>query len=167
MGETEGSARSGTGLIAEMPQSAAEALRASEELFRAIFNQAAVGIAVAGLDSRFLQANQRICEIRGYSNEELTSRTFSDITHPDDVPATQERVRQLLGGNIQEYVLEKRYRHKGGAIVWCLTSVTLLRDTQGRPVYFIGIVEDISERKQAELALRQTAQRLQLALSAG
>jgi len=167
MGETEGSARSGTGLIAEMPQSAAEALRASEERFRAIFNQAAVGIAVAGLDSRFLQANQRICEILGYSNDELTSRTFTDITHPDDVPATQERVRQLIGGNIQEYVLEKRYRHKGGAIVWCLTSVTLLRDTQGRPVYFIGIVEDISERKQAELALRQTAQRLQLALSAG
>jgi PAS domain S-box-containing protein len=166
-GETQGSAQSDASLTIANTPSAAEALRASEERFRAIFNQAAVGIAVAGLDSRFLEANQRICEILGYSNEELTSRTFTDLTHPDDVPATQERVRQLIGGNIQEYVLEKRYRHKGGAIVWCLTSVTLLRDTQGRPVYFIGIVEDISERKQTELALRQTAQRLQLALAAG
>jgi PAS domain S-box-containing protein len=166
-GETQEPARSGASSIIQAPQSAAEALRASEDRFRAIFNQAAVGIAVAGLDSRFLQANRRICEILGYSNDELTSRTFSDITHPDDVPATLERVRQLLSGNIQEYVLEKRYQHKAGAIVWCLTSVTLLRDTQGRPVYFIGIVEDISERKQTELALRQTAQRLQLALAAG
>src|SRR5262245_1716780 len=152
--ETEDSAHSGSSLAASIRQAAEEALRASEERFRAIFNQAAVGIAVAGLDARFLQANQRICEILGYSNEELVSRTFNDVTHPDDVTATQERVRQLLVGKIEEYVLEKRYVHKGGAIVWCLTSVTLLRDTQGRPVYFIGVVEDITERKQTELTLR-------------
>src|SRR5262245_10839218 len=126
---TEGPTRSGTSFNIETRQTPEEALRASEERFRAIFNQAAVGIAVAGLDARFLQANQRMCEILGYSNEELTSRTFTDITHADDVPATQERARQLIGGNIQEYVLEKRYRHKGGAVVWCLTSVTLLRNT--------------------------------------
>jgi PAS domain S-box-containing protein len=158
---------SSTSYVLDARERAEEALRASDERFRAIFNQAAVGIALAGLDGRILQANQRMSEILGYPHEELSAHTFTDLTHPDDRAATQDRARQLMAGNIEEYVLEKRYLHKSGGSVWCLTSVTLLRDTEGRPVYFIGIVEDMSERKKTELALRQTAQRLQLALAAG
>ncbi|MES2354811.1 MAG: PAS domain S-box protein [Pseudomonadota bacterium] len=141
---------------------AENALRESEERFRATFNQAAVGIAVANLEGRFLEANQKFLEILNYDADELNQLTFLDITHPEDVLYTKAKVRRLLAGEITEYSLEKRYLRKDGSVVWSLTTATLLKDAAGKPQRFIGIIEDITKRKQAEDALQDETRILEL-----
>jgi PAS domain S-box-containing protein len=131
------------------------ALRASEERFRATFSQAAIGIAIAGLDRRFREANGKFADILGYTPDELRGLTFFDLTHPDDVGETEEQLRQLMAREIPYYALEKRYVRKDGATVWSSTTVTLLRDSEGKPTEFVGIIEDITSRKQIEAALRE------------
>jgi PAS domain S-box-containing protein len=134
------------------------ALRLSEERLRAMFSQAAVGIAVASIDGRFEEANAKFCAILGYPLEELRRLTFMDLTHPEDVERTRSEVRRLLDGEIPNYGLEKRYVRKDGAVVWSSTTVTLLRQENGVANQFIGIIEDITDRKQAEeLRLRLAA----------
>lgn len=137
-----------------------EALRQSEARFRASFNQAAVGMAIAELNGRFEQANERCAEILGYSQPELYQLTFGDLTHPDDMAATEALLRRLMAEEIKEYAIEKRYRRKDGNWVWCLTTVTILRNAQGRPHRFIRVIEDITQRKYAEDALRQSEEDL-------
>jgi PAS domain S-box-containing protein len=139
-----------------------EALRESEERLRAMFNQAAVGIAVAALDGRFVDMNRKFSDILGYGSDELQRLTFLEITHADDLADTAAFVRQLLAGSIPEYSLEKRYLRKDGSSVWSLTTVTLLKDAEGRPQRFIGVIEDISARKRAEEALREETRILEL-----
>ncbi|MHB8745607.1 MAG: PAS domain S-box protein [Gammaproteobacteria bacterium] len=129
---------------------AEDALRSNEEWLRAIFNQAAVGIAVTNLDGRFLETNKRFADIVGYTRDELQQHTFADITHPDDLPETRDHMGQLLAGKISDYSLEKRYVKKDRTVVWSLTTVTLLSDAPDKPGRFIGVIEDISLRKQAE-----------------
>jgi PAS domain S-box-containing protein len=124
-----------------------QALRGSEERLRAVFSQAAVGIAVANLEGRFEEANEKFCSIVGYSLAELRALTFMDFTHPDDVAMTRAEVQRLLAGKIEHYALEKRYIRKDGATVWSKTTVTLLRQEDGLAAQFIGIIEDITERK--------------------
>jgi PAS domain S-box-containing protein len=128
-----------------------EALRENEERLRAIFSQAAVGMAIASLDGHFLETNAKFSQILGYSPTELQQMTFIDITHPDDLVRTRDNTRRLLAGEISDFVYEKRYLRKDGATVWSLTTVTLLKDSAGQPRRFIGVIEDITQRKQAEL----------------
>jgi PAS domain S-box-containing protein len=135
---------------------AEEALRASEERLRATFDQAAVGIVVAGLDQQFLEANQRFCDLVGYSLEELRRLTLSQITHSEDLSGAQERAQAVLAGRVQQSVFENRYVRKDGAAVWGRTTLTLLRGAGGEVQRFIGIVEDITDRKETERALRET-----------
>ena len=137
-----------------------EALRQSEERFRASFNQAAVGMAIAGLDGRFEQVNEKFAEILHYSKQELYQLTFRDLTYPEDIPPTEARMRRLMAGEIKDYVIEKRYRRKDGHLVWSLTTVTILRDAQGRPQRFLGVIDDITQRKKDEETLRQSEERL-------
>ncbi len=127
-----------------------EVLRESEERFRATFEQAAVGAAQVGIDGRWLRVNRRLCEIVGYSEDELRARTFQEITHPDDLEEDLELTRKMLAGELQTYTLEKRYIRKDGSGVWVNLTVSLVRDASGEPGYFIAVVEDISERKRAE-----------------
>jgi PAS domain S-box-containing protein len=127
-----------------------EILRESEERFRATFEHAAVGAAQVGMDGRWLRVNRRLCEIVGYSEEELLARTFQDITHPDDLEEDLDRVRRLLAGELDTYTIEKRYVKKDGSEVWVNLTVSLVGDATGEPGYFIAVVEDISERKKAE-----------------
>src|SRR5215216_5448810 len=134
---------------------AEEAFRESEERFRATFEQAAVGISHNSLDGRWLRVNQRLCDIVGYSREELLEKTFQDITHPDDLDADLEKVHQLLAGKIETYSMEKRYVKKDGSIVWVNLTGSLVREPSGDPKYFIAVIEDITERKQAEEALQE------------
>ena len=134
----------------EKLKEAREALRESEQRFRAIFEQAAVGIAISDLDGHLAETNTKFVEILGYPAGELTALTAYDITHADDVASTRSHVAQLLAGEIRDYSYEKRYVRKDGRTVWTLTSVGLLRDPEGQPRQFIGVIEDITELKQAQ-----------------
>jgi len=140
---------------------AEEALRQSEQRFRAIVDQAAVGIAQVDLDGRWLLVNQRLCDILGYTQAELKTRTFQDVTHPDDLTADLALVRQTLNGKRQSYAMEKRYIRQDGTPIWVYLTVSLVRETNHTPQYFISVVEDITDRKQAEAEVRQLAETLE------
>ena len=138
----------------------AEALHNSEERFRATFEQAAVGIAHAGLQGQCLQVNQKLCDIVGYTRAELLGRTFQAITYPDDLDADLAYAGRMLAGEIQTYSMEKRYIRKDDTLVWINLTVSLVRESSGEPKYFISVVEDISDRKRAEAAQNEAAERL-------
>ena len=142
-------------------------LRANEERLRATFNHAAVGIGVVDLNFRFVEANQKLLDTLGYSLEELRELTVMDITHPLERARTQAESQRLLGGETSDYILEKRYVRKGGATVWSRTSVTLLRNPAGEPQQMVGIVEDITDRKLADEALREERRILEVLNATG
>ncbi|EGJ49185.1 PAS domain S-box protein [Desulfocurvibacter africanus] len=125
-------------------------LRASEERFRATFEQAAVGIAHRGPGGVFIQMNDRYCEIVGRSREELLDLKSQDITHPDDVDEDFELTGRLMSGQIDTYSREKRYLRKDDSPAWVSLSVSLVKGPDGEPAYAIAVVQDISARKQAE-----------------
>ncbi|MEH2314140.1 MAG: PAS domain S-box protein [Nostoc sp.] len=127
------------------------ALRESEERFRAMFNQAAVGISLTALDGRFLQINSALCEITGYSHEELIQMNFQEITHPEDLEVDSENARRVLAQEISDYSLEKRYIRKDGSIVWVNLTSSAVWDVNRLPKYALGIIEDISKRKRVEI----------------
>ncbi|TXH07215.1 MAG: PAS domain S-box protein [Rhodocyclaceae bacterium] len=132
-----------------------EAQERTETRFEATFEQAAVGIALLDPDGRWLRVNRKLCDIVGYRPDELLSKSFQDITHPDDLSSDLEFVGQVLAGEINTYTLEKRYLRKDGSIVWINLSVSLARQPDGSPDYFISVVEDISARKEAEANLTE------------
>jgi len=136
---------------------AAQALEASERKFRGIFDQAAVGIALLSPEGRWLQVNQRLCEIVGYSESELLHKNFQDITHPEDLGKDLKLVAQLLAGEISTYTLEKRYFRKTGELTWIELTVALVRDHAQQPSFFISVVDDINQRKNAEAQILNLA----------
>ncbi|MBD2014584.1 PAS domain S-box protein [Microcoleus sp. FACHB-53] len=131
-------------------QQAEKALRESEQRLGAIFNQAAVGIAQVGLDGKWLLVNQKLCDIVGYTSQELLQQTFQDITHPDDQNISLKYLQQMMAGEIQTYSLEKRYICKNSLPLWINLTASIVRDSSGEPQYFIVIIEDISARKTTE-----------------
>lgn len=131
-----------------------EHLRLSEERFRNAFACASIGMALIGLDGRWLQVNRAVCAITGYSEAELLALTFQDITHPDDRNDALAWAESLLRGTIDSYQIEQRYIRKDGQPVWILLSGSLVCDAQGQPHHCIAQIQDISARKQAEAALR-------------
>lgn len=120
------------------------------EHFRLAFDHAPIGIALVSPAGEFLRVNRALCELLGYDEAELTSKTFQEITYPADLDLDLEHVREVLAGERRAYEMEKRYLHKDGHIVWVLLSVALVRDDAGQPVHFISQVQDISERKELE-----------------
>ncbi|MCK4987341.1 MAG: PAS domain S-box protein, partial [Desulfobacterales bacterium] len=133
-------------------------LRMSEERFRMTFEQAAVGVAHVSLDGRFMRINQKLCDIVGYSKEEMQARSFQEITHPDDLDADLEYMKQVLDGEIKTYSMEKRYFRRNHEIVWINLTVSILLEETGEPKYFIAVIEDINNRKQAEEELNEQIQ---------
>ncbi|CAA9287429.1 MAG: hypothetical protein AVDCRST_MAG93-3646, partial [uncultured Chloroflexia bacterium] len=131
-----------------------EELRRSEERFRATFEQAAMGIAHVALDGRWLRVNGKLCEVLGYSREEMLNLTFQQITHPNDLDKNLEQVRRILDRETASYSMEKRYVRKDGSTIWANLTVSLVRGYSGEPEYFITVIEDIAERKRAEEAQR-------------
>jgi len=122
----------------------------SERRFRETFEQAAVGIAHVAADGAWLRMNQRLCEIVGYSEDELRGLKFQDITHPDDLVANLEMAKALLRGDVDTCSMQKRYIRKDKQIAWVNLTASLARNNLGEPEYFISVIEDISARKQAE-----------------
>ncbi len=130
---------------------AERALRESEERFRNIFEEAPIGMAVVGLDGRLLQVNKAFCEMLGYSEQELTIRGLSDITHPNDVGKDGLLAAQMLKGAITIYKVEKRYLRKNREPLWADLTATVIRDHDGQAVCSLVMIENIIERKQAKL----------------
>lgn len=132
------------------------ALAESEEKFRNTFENAAVGIALVDMQGSFMRVNEKFCHITGYSKGELFKTGFGELTHPDDLGNDREQIERLNRGEIRTYSVEKRYFHKMNHVVWVKLTVSLQKDVQGRPSYYIAVVEDISERKQYEMQLKDS-----------
>ena len=126
------------------------ALRESEVRLRGTFENAAVGVAHVGLDGRWLEVNERLCELVGYERDELLERTIQDLTHPEEIAADREFARQLLAGDIASYNIDKRMIRKDASAVWIGLTVALRRNADGTPQYFISIFRDITLVKDAQ-----------------
>lgn len=137
-----------------------EALRDTEGVFRNAFDNAPIGVAVVDLDGRFLQVNRSLCGILGYAEEQLLETTFQEITHAEDLDVSLSRVRRLLDGEIGSYSLEKRYVRADRMPVWVSLNVSLVRDQEGRPLYFVDQIQDITRRRLAEKELARRAEEL-------
>jgi PAS domain S-box-containing protein len=129
-------------------------LREEQERFFNAFDLSPIGIALVAPDGRWLRVNRALCAIVGYDQGELLTTDFQNLTHPDDLAADLEMVRQLLAGECSSYQLEKRYLHKNGGEVWVTLNVSLVRDEGGAPQYFISQIRDITEAKRVEERLR-------------
>ncbi len=138
------------------------ALEASEQGFRQIFEDAPIGMAVVGLDESFNQVNTTLCQMVGYTEKELTQSTTVDITFEDDIPQGKQNAEELLTGGPRSSV-ERRYIRKNGEVLWITRTACLMRDVDGQPRNFLIMVEDISERKQAEKALCESKRELEAA----
>ncbi|MDD3295043.1 MAG: PAS domain S-box protein [Geobacteraceae bacterium] len=132
----------------------------AEERFRLIFSHSPVGAATVAPDFTFLHANEALCRFIGYSEAELRRMTFVRITHPESREQDLEQISRLLSGEIPLYTTDKRYIHKDGHHVWGRLSVSLVRDFDNTPLYFLPIIQDITESKKAEEALRESEGRL-------
>ncbi len=134
-----------------------EALRASEEQFRRVFEEGPLGVALARKDHRFTKVNSALCQMVGYSDAELLQMSFADITHPDDLEADVELSEQLFRGETAFYRLRKRYVKKNGGIIWVNVTKSLIHDREGVPIHALTLVEDITEikRSQEEALARQ------------
>lgn len=142
-----------------------QALSESEERFRRAFDDAGIGMAIVSLNNCFLRVNRALCDMLGYSEAELLSLTFHEITHPEDL-IDPSHIEEIQVPGTDTFQREKRYLHKQGHTVWALLSVSLLRGCHGQPLHYISQVQDISNRKQVEAALRQSEERNRAIVSA-
>ncbi|HWE15908.1 MAG TPA: PAS domain S-box protein [Hyphomicrobiaceae bacterium] len=143
----------GAVLFADVRTEQVEARRAladSEARFRATFENAAVGVALVGCDGSILRANKSFARMLGYSVKELATRTFQDLTHPDDLANNLSVLNKTLVGEAESYCIEKRYIRKDGGIVWASLTVGCVRKADGGVDYFVSVVQDITERKRVE-----------------
>ncbi len=136
-----------------------EALRESEGRFRAIFQEAALGIGLVDTDGRVMDSNPALQSMLGYTASELTGVHVADITHPEDVDSDLESFRHLLESRQSSYAMEKRYIGKEGSTIWARLTVSLVRDADDNPQYAIGMAEDITEQRQTEVALQESERR--------
>jgi PAS domain S-box-containing protein len=151
-----------TGIVTDITERkrAEEALRESEERFSGAFEHAPIGVALVSSEGRWLKVNRALSDLVGYSETELLTRTFHDITHPEYLEVSLENARRIIAGEIPSYQMEKRYVHARGHLITALLNVSVVRDGQGKPRYFIAQIQDITERKQAEEAAQRSQKRL-------
>jgi two-component system, cell cycle sensor histidine kinase and response regulator CckA len=136
--------------------------RESEEQFHSSFEESGIGMALISTDGRWVRVNRAVCELLGCTPDDLIGLSVEGVTHPDDVSAGREAMRLLQAGECRTYTMEKRYLRPSGAVVWALVNVSLVPGPEGEPGHFIAGIQDITERKQSELALREGQERFQL-----
>jgi diguanylate cyclase (GGDEF)-like protein/PAS domain S-box-containing protein len=134
-----------------------DALREARDRFRSIFDHAPIGVAMVSLEGQYMQVNRSLCEILGYTDEELRALTWQEITHPDDLTASSAYARRIVEGEFPRYHLDKRFVHAEGHTVWASLSVSLVRDSEDEPLYFVSQIQDITERKVLEERLEHRA----------
>ena len=133
-------------------------------LLLATYEQAAIGIAHLTLAEDWISVNQRFCDIVGYSREEIMRMRIDDFTHPDDVATSQNLIRNVREGQLPGYNIEKRYIRKDGGIVWVHLTVSVVRSESGEPLYLVGFIQDVTERRNAETSARKSLSLLQATL---
>ncbi len=133
-------------------------LRESEARFRIAFDNALMGMAVETPTGQFLRINPALAHMVGYTVDELTQKSFQDITHPDDRQAREALLAEMLAGQRDSYQREQRFLHKDGAVIWGMVSVALVRDDDGQPLYLVALSQDLTERKRAESELKAVLQ---------
>ncbi|HJZ35490.1 MAG TPA: PAS domain S-box protein [Solirubrobacterales bacterium] len=131
----------------------------AERDFEAAFHASPHGVAIVGLDGRFMLVNQKLADIVGYPKEQLVDLTFQEITHPDDLDADLAQVAALVAGEIDSYEMEKRYYTREGRLIWVLLAAAIVRDEDGAPRHFISQIQDISTRKRLEAHTYELANR--------
>src|SRR6266498_2268824 len=141
-----------------------EALRKSEERWRSVFENSAIGVALTDLNGRFLATNPIYQKMLGYTEEEFQTLSFLEITHEDYREANWALVKELLEGKRAQFQVEKQYRRKDGGLVWVRNSVSLVPGTESMPRFIMALSEDITERKEAEEALYKSEERVRLIL---
>jgi PAS domain S-box-containing protein len=134
---------------------AEKAVRESEELFRTTFDKSPIGTAMVGLDRKITRVNREFCSMLGYAEEEIVGLTLHDVTHPDDIEIDLENLQMLVSGKIDHFTMEKRYLCKNGRVVWGNLTAGMVRDSAGRPLYCIGMIEDITDKKRMGLELQE------------
>ncbi|RWY55890.1 sensor histidine kinase [Mucilaginibacter gilvus] len=134
-------------------------LKISEETFRNAFQYSSIGMVLVSTDGLFLKVNGSICAMLGYTADELITKTFQEITHPDDLEADLSLLQKTLNNEIKNYQMEKRYFTKSGKTIWVVLNVSLVRDEDDDPLYFVSQIKDITERRKAEQALRESERR--------
>ena len=149
------------GEIAQRRQ-AEQGRRDSEDQFHNTFEETGIGTALISPDGRWLRVNQALCEMLASDRNSLIGFSIEARTHPADAPADREAIRLLLAGECRTYTMEKRYLRQSGEILWGLVNVSLVPGPEGEPAYFIAGIQDITERKQAETALRDNQERHRL-----
>ncbi len=130
------------------------ALIESERKFKDAFDFTGIGMALISLDGKFIKVNQAACKVGGYTEEELQNKTFQEITHPDDLQENLKLFHQAIDGKINHYNLPKRYISKTGQIVWANLNVSIVRDAENKPVYFVSQIEDITKQIRYEQELK-------------
>ncbi|BAI61358.1 putative histidine kinase [Methanocella paludicola SANAE] len=143
---------------------AEEALRESEEKFRKFFDIPLIGAAITSPEKRFILVNDKLCEMFGYSREELLKTSWDKITSPEDMPRNLDAFKRLMSGEIDTYTFEKRFIHKNGSIVYVLLSVECIRREDGTVDYLISNYNDITKRKHAEIALQEAKNQAEIYL---
>jgi diguanylate cyclase (GGDEF)-like protein/PAS domain S-box-containing protein len=133
-------------------------LAEAQRRFQLAFDHAPIGVNVVSLEGKLLQVNRALCEIIGYTEDEMLATTFQELSSENDLGEDVEQLRKLVAGEIPAYQMEKRYRHKNGSEVWALVSVSLMRDEDGKPLHFIGQILDVTERRRLERELRHQAE---------
>jgi PAS domain S-box-containing protein len=123
----------------------------SEALFRGAFEDSAIGMAVVGLDGRWVKVNKELCNITGYSEDELLAKTFYEVTHPDDGGKDVENMMNVRSGKLRVFKVEKRYVHKDGSAIWVNINVSVIKDGEGTPLYLVSQIENISDKKNIEI----------------
>ena len=146
-------------LLEQRVQERTLALHTSEEQFRMAFEFAGTGMALVGLDGRWLRVNRALCDLVGYTEQDLLGRTFQDITHPDDLETDLHHMRELIAGTANHYQMEKRYIHRDGSIVWIRLTASIVRDALGNFTHLVSQIEDITDRRKVEAALRESEER--------